>query len=104
METSEVNGHFLSTYCPSIASAGVLKPINHNNKQHISQKFASDEKLKTSQWQVQSEWRLTKTNLLVVSDTSCGLLCQEFFGVKEHTSLLLEGSLSLNMPIRDIKL
>lgn len=27
METFEVNGHFLSTYCPSIASAGVLKPI-----------------------------------------------------------------------------
>ena len=27
METSEVNGHFLSMYCPSIASVGVLKPI-----------------------------------------------------------------------------
>ena len=49
------------------------------------------------------EWRLTKTNFLVVSDTGTGLLCQDFFGVKEHTSLLLEGSLSLNMLIRDIK-
>jgi len=39
--------------------------------------------------------RLTETNLLVVSDTRCGLLGQEFFGVKEHTGLLLESSLSL---------
>lgn len=39
---------------------------------------------------------LTETNLLVVSDTSCSLLGQDFFGVKEHTSLLLEGFLSLN--------
>ena len=40
--------------------------------------------------------KLTETNLLVVSDTSCSLLCQEFFGVKEHSGLLLESSLSLN--------
>jgi len=26
MDTSEVKGHFLSTYWPSMASAGVLKP------------------------------------------------------------------------------
>ena len=44
--------------------------------------------------------RLTETNLLVVSDTSCGLLGQEFFGVKEHTGLLLESSLSLNDKAR----
>jgi hypothetical protein len=44
--------------------------------------------------------RLTETNLLVVSDTSCGLLGQEFFGVKEHTGLLLESSLSLHSKLR----
>jgi hypothetical protein len=25
--TFDVNGHFLSIYCPSIAAVGVLKPI-----------------------------------------------------------------------------
>jgi hypothetical protein len=34
METSEVNGHFLSTYYPSIASAGVLNPIICVRKLH----------------------------------------------------------------------
>ena len=38
---------------------------------------------------------LTETNLLVVSDTSCRLLRQDFFGVEEHSGLLLERSLSL---------
>ena len=45
---------------------------------------------------------LTETNLLVVSDTSCGLLCQEFFGVKEHSLLLLEGSLSLYVTNEEV--
>lgn len=78
MLTFEVNGHFLSTYCPSIASVGVLKPIHRL--------------LKTMQ-------NHTKTDLLVVSDSLCGLLCQEFFGVKEHIALLLESSFSLNKKI-----
>ena len=47
---------------------------------------------------------LTKTNLLVVSDTSCGLLCQEFFGVKEHSGLLLESSLSLHKGTRGLEI
>ena len=38
---------------------------------------------------------LTETNLLVVSDSGCGLLGQDFFGVKEDATLSLEGSLSL---------
>ena len=71
METSEVKGHFLSTYWPSIASAGVLKPklLRHPS--------------------------LTETDLLEESHAASGLLSQEFFGVKEDTGLLLESSLSL---------
>jgi len=30
--TLEVNGHFLSMYCPSIAAVGVLNPEKHSIK------------------------------------------------------------------------
>ena len=75
METSEVNGHFLSTYYPSIASAGVLNPIRCKVSLPLM--------------------RLTKTNLLVVSDSCRSFLGQEFFGVEEHIVLLLESSFVL---------
>ena len=70
-----MNGHFLSTYYPSIASVGVLNPIWYDVKP--------------------PEMLLTKTNLLVVSDSLSGFLGQEFFGVEEHIILLLESSFGL---------
>ena len=34
METWEVNGHFLSTYDPSMAACGVLKPLYNKNEEN----------------------------------------------------------------------
>ena len=72
MVTSEVKGHFLSMYCPSIASTGVLKPKN---------------------WL--GSGSNTKSNLFVVSDSCTCLLGKQFLWVKEHVTLFLESSFVL---------
>ncbi len=76
MDTLEVKGHFLSTYYPSMASVGVLNPIE-----------------KGIRW---GERRMdTETYLFVVSDSSGCLFSQEFLRVEEDCTLLLEGSFDL---------
>jgi hypothetical protein len=70
MATFPVNGHFLSTKSPSIASLGVLKP-----EKGMSETNAT----------------LTESNFFVKSDTTSGLFGNELFGVKEDAYLFLIG-------------
>ena len=77
METSEVNGHFLSTYVPSMADCGGLKPRINT--------YVRKERLKI----------LTKTNFLIVSRSGRLLLSHRFLGVLEDSNLLLESFFGL---------
>jgi hypothetical protein len=69
METFPVKGHLWSTKSPSIASLGVLKP---------------------KIWLMACA-SLTKSDLLVESNTAACLFGNEFFGVKEDADLFLIG-------------
>jgi hypothetical protein len=79
MATFPVNGHFLSTKSPSIASLGVLKPKNGMSEINAT---------------------LTESNLFVKSDTTSGLFGNELFGVEEDSYLFLVGFFMLRLKKR----
>jgi hypothetical protein len=96
MLTSLVNGHFLSMYCPVIASWGVLKPGTHIQ---VSESLNRDERrvarARLAFTAGAAVWALTESNLFVVSNAARSLLGKELLGGKEHALLLLESLLSL---------
>ena len=55
--------------------------------------------LKPAEKGVSRELGLTETDLLVESESTGGLLGQDFLVVKEHAELLLESSFSLNASV-----
>lgn len=92
IDTLEVNGHFLSTYTPSFASCGVLKPTRSMHVNFVSFRWADLDCCRRV-WLTETDLLGESLNLHFITVFLFG---QSFLWVQENISLLLESFFGLN--------